>query len=262
MNRLQKKCFIASTGLHLLLALILVACSAFLSSSSHQSESAPILNFIPLITLDSPTAGGGNPEASLPPPAPVDNPMPPVPPAPAVQTARNTPNPEPQRERAHVVVPNLNPIRSTPNRTTQRRQTADPDAAANAARQRAADQVRRAAQGIRGGVAGKTSIELKGPGGGGLPYAGFDQAVLAAYDRAWISPEGMDSSEAVVSVRVTIESDGRVSSARIIQPSGDSRVDASVQHALDRVTFIPTPDTMKESRTFEFNFRSRNKASY
>jgi TonB family protein len=260
MNRLQKKCFIASTSLHVLLALVFVVCSAFLSSPSHKSEDVAIINFIPAFTVNSPTSGGGNPNAALPPPAPVNNPTPPTPPAPAVQPDRNTATAEPQREREHVVVPNLTPVRPTSNKTTPAKPPADPNAAANAARQRMADQIRQAAQGIRGGVSGKTSIELKGPGGGGLPYAGFDQAVLAAYDRAWISPEGMDASEAVVEVRVVVDVDGKVSSARITRRSGDPRVDLSVQQALDRVTFIPVPDGTKEPRTVEFNFKSRNKA--
>jgi TonB family protein len=258
MNRLQKKCFIASTSLHGLLALVFVVCTAFLSSPSHQSESVPIINFIPAITVDGARSGGGNPNASLPPPAPVNNPTPPTPPTPAVQPER-TATAEPQREREHVVVPSFTPVKPTPNKATPARPPADPNAAANAARQRIADQIRQAAQGIRGGVSGKTSIELKGPGGGGLPYAGFDQAVLAAYDRAWISPEGMDASEAVVEVRVVVDVDGKVSSARITRRSGDPRVDLSVQQALDRVTFIPVPEGTKEPRTVEFNFKSRNK---
>ena len=258
MNRLQKKCVIASTGLHLLLALIFVVCSAFLSSSSRKTDEVAVLTFIPVITVDAPVSGGGNPSAALPPPAPINNPAPPTPPAPAVQPERNPAPVEPPRERQHVVVPNLNPARTTPNRTTPPRSSADADAA-NAARQRMADQIRRAAQGIRNGVSDRTTIELKGPGGGGLPYAGFEQAVLAAYDRAWISPDGMDSNEAVVEVEVTVGIDGKVNSARITKRSGDPRVDLSVQQALDRVSYIPVPEGTTEPRTVSFNFKSRNK---
>ena len=42
MSRLYKKCFIASGGLHVLLALILMACPAFLASEPKQSDVQPI----------------------------------------------------------------------------------------------------------------------------------------------------------------------------------------------------------------------------
>ena len=46
MSRLYKKCFIASGGLHLLLALILLACPAFLAPKPRQSDVQPI-TFVP-----------------------------------------------------------------------------------------------------------------------------------------------------------------------------------------------------------------------
>ena len=49
MNRLHQKCFVASTGLHLLLLRDSVVGPAFLSSKS-KSDSMPILDFHPLKT--------------------------------------------------------------------------------------------------------------------------------------------------------------------------------------------------------------------
>ena len=43
MNRLQKKCFIASAGIHLLLALVLFIGPAFVPSKS-KTDDLPILN--------------------------------------------------------------------------------------------------------------------------------------------------------------------------------------------------------------------------
>jgi biopolymer transport protein ExbD len=78
MNRLQKKCFIGSAGLHLLLVLILFVGPAFLSPKS-KSQEYVVLTVIPLLTTDGFT-GGGNPNVKLPPPPPpVREPTPPTP---------------------------------------------------------------------------------------------------------------------------------------------------------------------------------------
>ena len=62
MNRLQKKCFVASAGLHLLLGLILVIGPAFLVSQS-KPDNMPVLDFVPLKTVDALMSGGGDPTA-------------------------------------------------------------------------------------------------------------------------------------------------------------------------------------------------------
>ena len=62
MSRLYKKCVIASSGLHVLLVVILVVCPAFLASTPKQSDVQPI-TFIPDILNDGNFAGGGNPNA-------------------------------------------------------------------------------------------------------------------------------------------------------------------------------------------------------
>jgi len=61
MNRLHKKCFIASAGTHLLLALILFIGPAFLSAKNTKSEDMQLLDFISPRTVDalvSPNPGG------------------------------------------------------------------------------------------------------------------------------------------------------------------------------------------------------------
>ena len=75
MNRIQKKCFIASTGFHLLLMVVLLVGPAFLSSNN-KADNRPLIDFVPLKTIDEALAGGGNPNAS--PPAPQPQPQPPV----------------------------------------------------------------------------------------------------------------------------------------------------------------------------------------
>jgi colicin import membrane protein len=106
-----------------------------------------------------------------------------------------------------------------------------------------------AVAGIQGGLSSSTSIELKGPGGGGLPYANWKQAVKSVYDRAWLLPNGIKADPATAAVEVTVARDGSVVSSRITRPSGNPEVDDSVQAALDRVRFAaPLPDDAKEDQ--------------
>src|SRR5579859_3145703 len=90
MNRLQKKCFIASAGVHLFLALLLIFGPAFISTRS-KSDDMPILDFVPVKTVDALISGGGNPKAQPPASAP----------APQVQPAPLSPAPQPPPEKIH-----------------------------------------------------------------------------------------------------------------------------------------------------------------
>ena len=85
--------------------------------------------------------------------------------------------------------------------------------------------------------------------------------VRSKYEGAWIPPDSTDSDDANTKVKVTIASDGTVTAAHIITPSGDASVDASVQKTLDRVTFIaPFPEGAKETeRTYIINFNLKSK---
>jgi len=106
MDRLQKKCFIASAGFHLLLALILLIGPAFLTSKSN-SEDVPLLDFVPVRTVDSLLSGGGDPKANPPPAQPDAPPVPPVP-GPVAPTPQPQPEkiekPEPIKEPAKEAV--------------------------------------------------------------------------------------------------------------------------------------------------------------
>ena len=80
--------FFASTGLHLLLLLILLIGPAFMASQEPSRTIMPVLDFVPLETVDSLVSGGGNPNAK-PPPAPLEKPQP-APPAPVAKPAPAT----------------------------------------------------------------------------------------------------------------------------------------------------------------------------
>jgi TonB family protein len=65
MSRLQKKCFIASAALHLLLFALLVVGPAFISSTSNRTDNLPMLDVIPAKLIDEAMYGGGQPAAAV-----------------------------------------------------------------------------------------------------------------------------------------------------------------------------------------------------
>src|SRR5882724_3828974 len=95
MNRLQKKCAIATAGFHLLLLVILFVGPAFFWSREKPDET-PVLDMIPANLVDAATTGVRG--AQPPPPAPVvppaPTPTPPTPTPPAVTPPAPVPTPE------------------------------------------------------------------------------------------------------------------------------------------------------------------------
>jgi protein TonB len=128
------------------------------------------------------------------------------------------------------------------------------------AQRRLAERMDRAVSGIKGGLAGSTEVRLKGPGGGGVPYANFLDAVKAVYARDWRVPDGAADDSATATASIVIGRDGSVLSARIVRSSGSAAVDRSVQITLERVKFAaPLPDGAKESQrevTINFNVKT------
>jgi outer membrane biosynthesis protein TonB len=292
MNRLQKKCIVASTGVHLLLALILFIGPGFISSRNKPVD-LPILNFVPAKTVDElVTASGGNPNARPPAAAPAPQPAQPQPevvtPPPQLQ-----PKPQPEKIREPDPPKEVKPVKqeeeslepakerqpkkieiSTTLISRKKEANADKKAREEAqaredakavadARRRLARQVGRAAERIGNNLSSGTSIELQGPGGGSLPYANFLQAVKSVYLNAWLLPDGVVDDEAITVASVTIARDGTVVSARITQLAGDGVVDRSVQVTLDRVRYAaPLPDNSKEDqRTVSIKFYAKAKRS-
>jgi hypothetical protein len=282
MNRLQKKCFIASAGVHLLLALILLIGPAFISTKAKPGDDPPLLDFVPVKTVDSLMSGGGNPNAKPPPAPPALQPQPPVTPPVAQQQPEKSREPDPPKDAVNEVKPpkteedSLEPSKKKIGISTKliTRSHDDPDAKAKAeakahaeqkawvdARRRLASQVGKAADQLNSALSGGTTIELKGLGGGGVPYANFLQAVKTVYANAWVVPDGVTDDQATTVASVTIARDGTVVSHHITGHSGDLAVDQSVQATLDRVTYAaPLPDDAKESErtvTIKFNVRAK-----
>jgi protein TonB len=268
MNRLQKKCVIATAGFHLLLLVILFVGPAFFNSKPKVDDSQ-VLDVIPANLIDA-AFNSGVKGAQPPPPTPIvtpprpqPTPTPPAPkpvvqPAPApqptlVQKIEKIFTPEPvnlaPKPVENTPKVNLNLVTRTAPKTSTETKTKDNSQAA-----------KNAAQSLRNQLSPRTTVDM--PGEGSVAYANYDSAVLSIYDKAWISPDGMMGSEAVVKVKVIISRDGTVISAAIVELSGDPKVDQSVQQALNRVTQVrPFPEGAKEDqRTIEFNFRPRAKS--
>ena len=288
MNRLQKKCIIASAGVHLLLAAMLIFGPGFLSSRS-RDDGPPVLTFVAIKTTDDAASGGGDNTVKAPPalataqepaltPTPVVTPPVQVPQPPVVE------QPTPQKVKKVVVAPKELPqidttIKSEPapvkpaprkheikiDTTLKTTSTADLKAqrdaqakAAAAEQKRIASAFKNATAGIRGGVSGSTEIRLAGPGGGGVPYANFLSAVQTVYYNAWRQPDS--APEVVAKVSVSIARDGTVISAHIISPSGNSTMDKSVQETIERVRYAaPLQESATEdSRTVIVNFKTQS----
>lgn len=292
MNRLQKKCFIVSLGVHILLPAMLLFGAAFFSPAS-KPENTQVNTFVAVATVDALVSGGGDntvkapPALATAPPTPPQEPVAPPQPQPVAPPVVEQPKPQPApviekvESPAPRIVPKETPketkvVKDTPapdpkprthkievNTTLVTTTSADIKAAQEAAKKAAAAAERRRAEifartvaGIRNGVSGSTEVKLSGPGGGGVPYANFLSAVQTVYYNAWRQPDNVPDVTAKVSV--VIARDGSVISARIVSPSGNSTVDRSVQEVIERVKFAaPLPENAKEDqRTVTINFNT------
>ncbi len=296
MNRLQKKCLIASLALHALLCLILLVGPAFLSSN-HKGVDRPTLEVIPAKIVDSLFSGGGNPKANPPaaqrlvePPPPVQQtetgPIEPTPKPPQLkEQVADEPKPVVEKTKPEVVEksasrkPEIKVSTTVVKRASEKEKArAEAEAKAKAqteakARAKAEGEARRRAtqqlesrlnsayQSLSKNLSSGTTIEPLGPGG--EPYADYGQVVKSYYDQAWIDPEDVSEDAATVKVKVVIGRDGSVNSDSIMKRSGVPALDKSVQNALDRVRLRglpPFPEGAKESqRTYIINFNLKAK---
>ena len=265
MNQLNRKCFMASAGLHGLLFLILLVGPAFLMSRDKVHD-MPVLEFIPDILVDDPVSGGGNPAVTTP-PAEVRRPDPPKPTPPKPDPPKPTPPkvdpPKPTPSKADPPKPESTkwkPAETIPlgQRTTRndKRETVKP--VPDNSRQFAD-----AARSLRSATS-STSIEMPSLGlGGGPAYANYAQAIKTLYEQNWYPPDQTSRDEAIVKVEIVIRKDGTVISSRIISRCGDAAVDGSVGDTLNRVKArgVPAfPAGAKESTrtyTIGFNLKAR-----
>ncbi len=278
MNRLQKKCIIATAGLHLLLLAILFVGPAFFNSQP-KTDNLPVLDVIPANLIDAAfNSGVKNATPPLPQPVAVPQPTPPqtvqpqpVQPAPKViqpaptliqrvehylapapKPAPVNPTPEVEQTPPHKIIVNTQlvtgPTTQTAPKTTKRDNSQEKTKAINSA-----------LKNLQKNLSPATQIDM--PGNSSVAYANYASVVKSIYTQAWIPPTDTANDEANTKVSVTIASDGTVISATIMTPSGDANTDDSVQRTLDRVTFIaPFPEgTTDKQRTYIINFNLKAK---
>jgi TonB family protein len=262
MNRLQKKCFIATAGFHLLLLLILVFGSAFFTPRPKPDDSQ-VLDVIPANLIDA-AFNSGVKGAQAPPPTPIPPTPKPVvtPPAPqpeplkpAIQPPEPVKSTEPDTTKPpeHVIKPDLTQVTHVvPKNSTTVKSQDDSQAKLRAT-------ALKVLLNLKKNFTPATTVAM--PGNSSVSYANYASVVKSFYEQAWTPPDNTDSDDANTKVSVTIASDGTVLTARIITPSGDASVDASVQRTLDRVTFIaPFPEGATEKeRTYIINFNLKSK---
>ena len=294
MSRLQKKCFIGATSVHLLLLATLVIGPGFFSKET--VDESEVLTIIPLMATESGPAGGGAPSAPVQPTPPT-----PAPPTPAIQETPRTPEvrrvdpppsrppepiakPEPEKPskpdresldpkpekpvkpKTHEVSVNKNVVTISKDRRQPSTAPSTADADAKEERERAAAAAKllaNAGNRIKSGLSQSTQVNMpEGTGGGGFSYASYALIVKTVYTQAWSIPNDVTDDEAVVKVSIVVARDGNILSSRIITESGSKLVDRSIQNALDRVTTIGVafPAGAKESqRTFNISFSLKAK---
>ena len=284
MTRLQKKCLIAAAGTHLLVVVV-VLCSGFITSKP-KPDDTKVLDMIPANVLDN-VLNSGVSGAQLPPPTPITKPpeptppipQPPVPqppqpveqvkpPEPPTPPEKNvepekipeikTPTPKPPK---HTVKPNMDRVTVDPKKVVDNSaaEAAKAEKAARDAKRKAAEAFKNAARNISSKASTATDVQMPGPGS--VSFANYASVVRSKYEQAWIAPDNADNDDAIVKVSITIARDGQVISARIVNASGDSKVDNSIQRTLDRVKFIQEfpADAKEQEKTFIINFNLKAK---
>lgn len=119
-------------------------------------------------------------------------------------------------------------------------------------------------KGITGGVAGGSTANDRG-GGGGKALTREDMAEMDIYITALknrlgiahneLKPEGLGDSLSA-EVEFTISANGEISNIRIVRSSGNAEFDASVRESFRRITWMGArPD--KRSSSFRLTFRMR-----
>ncbi|HEX7654133.1 MAG TPA: cell envelope integrity protein TolA [Verrucomicrobiae bacterium] len=297
MNRLQKKCLFAAAGTHLLIVVALL-CSGFIMPD-HKVENTDLLNVIPANVVENALNQGVS--ANLPPPTPpqpvqpvTPTPPPPTPtptptppdptpepptpkPAPVVKAEETPPpmdpvvkDPEvpkpPKPKPEHKIKVDLTAVKRDNTQAIKEAKEAQEKAQKEAERQAAleakqrADAFKHVMRNISRNSSSATAIELP-TGNSSAAVANYASVVRSIYENAWLTPDDADNDDAVVKVSVTIGRDGRVITSRILNPSGDSKLDRSIQRTLDRVTFVREfPESMKQSEvTFVINFNLKAK---
>ena len=284
-NRLRKKCFIVSLGMHLLLLLVVIFGVAF-ATTRKKEEPVKYLS----LTLHREPAPQAAPQPAQPHQArriPVQQPVRRSdPPKPREQVKPKKPTPPTKAK--------TKPKKTTPKKTTKPRQTVKKnttkrkpkptnkkpripkinisdrvviktDTSRNTPRTTSSKPVKvvsvnpNAVNNLKNKLSSTVQAVTFLPGSSS--YSNFKEWVRQKYQQTWNSGRlPSQRYRQVVTVQVTVARSGRVLSSRIVRRSGKSPLDASVQSTLNVVKTIGRsfPTGVKESRqTFTIDFQMR-----
>ena len=278
MSRLNKQCFYASAGLHLLLLMAVIFGAGFLPDKPIKRDIEPF-HMMPASViealLDDPAdvQGESQPEPFLEP----------VQPPPVVEQAQPEPEPEPVQqakpEPEPVVIPEPvkpEPVKPEPKRepvkepkkelpkenmiskkveppkkvkpvikisTDIKKNTAKSPVTTPPVKTSTPAPVR------RNPVADFDPSRLERIGKGskikgvttvlGSALGNYGLKVQAAYDYQWTQAASLSDKNATVQVKVVVGTDGSIVSAKVIRKSGVASLDQSIARLLDQVTRIP-----------------------
>jgi TonB family protein len=248
MNHLQKKCFVASAGFHLLLALTLLGGSAF------RTQPGPAQGTLPLQLMS--VRSDAEPASSVPPQADLGTPhVSAAAPRPIIGPREQPPatSDSAKDHRLNLPASSLTPVFRPPAEGASTKPASSISAQAAA--------FDHAIKAIGAGLAPRTSVSTDFGGAQADGSKDYAQFVKEVYAQNWDpASTGLSGDHAVTQVRVTIASDGRVMSARIVQLSGDVPADNAVKLALARVTFVKPFEAgaAEKQRTYTINFDLRS----
>lgn len=297
MKRLQKKCLVASFGIHGLLLIIMVVAPAFLTKPEEKKEITPPMKLISGALVAKALAPPPAPEPPAPTPRPTPPPVKPTPkkPEPKKPTPKKpTPKPVIKKPEPKKTTPKPTPKKTTPKKKVtkppvkkktaptrpkikveipknlisrpdpqkeKREREARERARAAAAAKAAADRRKLIAKlNTATSMSFSSQVKVRTAGSGSRATMDYGSYVMGVYDRAWREPRDL-SSRLTATIKVTISRSGSVVSASISRGSGVSRMDSSIRSVLNSIRkFKPFPSSMNNSReTFTIDFSIREK---
>jgi TonB family protein len=249
MPRLQKKCLMASFGMHGMLLFVFLLGSAFFRPASQTSSDtianhgdSPVIQMVTLPPQDAPAASLTS--------------------QPAVPTRQLSPAQPPQetqpvkpREGFDLATPAARTLRISTNVVMRAPQTAIASThqpVGHIDGEGVAQSVNNLLKALSSG----SPIGLDFPSGNGTGDSSYAQIVKETYTRNWKSIGTPPTSPGSTVVKVTIGKNGTVLSAVIITPSGDEALDRSVQRTLEHVRTIEPFEAgaRDQERTYTINF--------
>jgi TonB family protein len=273
MGKLKRSCVAGSFVLHAVIIALLVLGPVLLAK---REEKVQVIDLIPSEIVDQILT----PKVSVTPPAPTQTKPKPTPPKPKpVKITKPKPKPTPPKPKPVKITkpkPKPTPPKPKPVKITKPKPKIKvnlkptvrrPDSSKVKAQQEAAERARKAdakhqqalnksLNRLNSNLSGSTAV--KAPLGR-FAAANYESLIRRKYMDATFHP-GAISGDPVVKVRVVIARSGSVISARIVNSSGVTSWDRSVQKSLDRVKHIgPFPKSISGSqKTFTLNFNSRS----